>query len=353
MQKFKMEIFEENRLEIKMEHENVDEIDDKDQITISKPLEFDTKYIPSTTENYKDKEYDSHLIRHTIKIQKHESLTEDEDTAVKTEQIETIECGSQSTNHQESSIKTEPLSEYWICDNCNNSTQSCSGNSFMKADPLLATVNSCAICEKLVNPVEIKRETYKCDLCTYKAESKTYLSEHMLNHKDPTKIIWHSCGLCEYKTKYKTHLNRHTRLIHKGPSWHKCDWCSFKSKRTDVFRTHLLLHKDSSKIKWFECDLCDYKSRWKKSLTNHVLNHKDPSQTNLLRCASCSFKSKYKSSLMRHMMRCHKVDRFRCDLCNFTSESRKGEHMCIQQSCIEAEKFKCDLKSKWKMRFVS
>ncbi|KAJ8957830.1 hypothetical protein NQ318_001826 [Aromia moschata] len=57
-------------------------------------------------------------------------------------------------------------------------------------------------------------EVMRCELCQYKTKRKSQLVSHMLVHRDPSKIKMYDCGTCPFKTKRKSSWKKHM-LIHR------------------------------------------------------------------------------------------------------------------------------------------
>ncbi|KAJ8911267.1 hypothetical protein NQ315_015270 [Exocentrus adspersus] len=198
-----------------------------------------------------------------------------------------------------------------------------------------------------------KHKQLICILCDYKAKRTDCLKKHMLIHKHPSEINWFKCDTCSFKTKVKSSLTRHT-LIHKqhlsDVKLFKCDLCNFKTTRKYYLKTHNMLHEEPAHIRWFKCEACDYTTKQRCNLKCHMSIHEG---IKLFKCDFCCFKSKHKVSLRRHLTVIHKQNPLNRNC--FEYEIRKSEPNYGDSNRgfepLETERFKKDLKSKWKKCF--
>ncbi|KAJ8948500.1 hypothetical protein NQ318_000037 [Aromia moschata] len=166
---------------------------------------------------------------------------------------------------------------------------------------------------------DVEGRIYPCQHCPYKAKRKCNLWQHMLVHKDSSKIKSYECKLCPYKTEAKicsdrthadpqgpfrdtnlqlqlmflqsdtegqfkgTHVNsqecyrrENLRCTNAKPAIYQCTLCQCKVKGkqnlTQHMRTHVTTH---------DCDFCSYKTKSMKRFVQHVRIHKDDSKNTM------------------------------------------------------------------------
>ena len=131
----------------------------------------------------------------------------------------------------------------------------------------------CPECDKkfffeidLTKHMKLHTKNYMCDICDYRASTKTYLKHHMRTHSDERPCI---CNICGSGFKHKDKLRIHM-LSHSEVRRHKCEYCGkgFKSKKN--LNEHTKIH--TGKFSGY-CEICRKGFTQKYNLTLHNLKH--------------------------------------------------------------------------------
>ncbi|XP_064459736.1 zinc finger protein 513-like isoform X3 [Ornithodoros turicata] len=132
---------------------------------------------------------------------------------------------------------------------------------------------------------------FECELCSYRAKTKTALKRHAIRHTGEKPF---ACKFCEYATWRKSSLVTHVRT-HTGEKPYKCSECPYTACRMDHLVNHRRTHTGE---KPYKCRFCDYASADKGNLEKHEHIHTGEKPH---RCMFCGYRTTQRSCLTVHV----------------------------------------------------
>ncbi|KAA0187106.1 hypothetical protein HAZT_HAZT010729, partial [Hyalella azteca] len=160
--------------------------------------------------------------------------------------------------------------------------------------------------DKTKTPLEI----FKCPLCDYNTLTIKYYRRHLRQHTaDSLK-----CPYCAYESKIKYHMGRHIKS-HLGAGMTTCSYCPFKTTRSDVMRSHLLVHEKQSPSV-FSCTKCSFTTKKKEELRWHSRTHLKFQK--IFSCSECSYSTLRRGHFNRHLNN-HNKKVLQCPCCEYST----------------------------------
>ncbi|KAI8512823.1 hypothetical protein Bbelb_094620 [Branchiostoma belcheri] len=122
---------------------------------------------------------------------------------------------------------------------------------------------------------EEKEQALICEVCSYRAFSRTSLDIHMRKHTGEKPF---ACGECSYRAKSKTTLRMHVASKHKKTF--RCLECGFGTNKEDKMDEHVKVH-----VKYFTCGDCDFVAASREEIDAHMDTHAGAQGT--IMCGKC------------------------------------------------------------------
>ncbi|KAF4528318.1 hypothetical protein B566_EDAN012085 [Ephemera danica] len=147
----------------------------------------------------------------------------------------------------------------------------------------------------------------QCPICPRKFTISTELKYHMEVHANERKF---ECDLCQAKFLHKVHLIKHIRNKHLQQNYFLCQICEAKFDTKSEVESHCASHTINSKVNHltlyqiitpFQCALCSKFYSTKYSLDKHLQRHKDKELGLYLMCEFCGQHFASKSRLQSHL----------------------------------------------------
>ena len=165
-----------------------------------------------------------------------------------------------------------------------------------------------------ITHLEVKPNTFKCNICDYACSINGRLNKHKRQHFPPTKT--YKCDQCDKEFRNTSHLKRHIKLhADTGEKPFHCVLCDTSFRENYNLKQHVILvHKQ---VKRVECLKCNEKYSKKHDLKHHIeTKHKDEKEEKIFSCYECCKTYPHERALKNHKYLFHKVTRRHpCDPC--------------------------------------
>ena len=187
----------------------------------------------------------------------------------------------------------------------------------------------------------------------------------MIKHKYVTKgnclslgINWEtmSCTLCSEKFDTQESASRHPSTVHhiyqarnNRKSCYNCDICGKKIGYKDSLRDHKLRsHYEGKSAEKFKCNLCNFTSPVRRSVTGHMRSvHGEVTDTKrkkALKCSLCDHSAPCKSRLLEHIMIVHqKIKDHVCKHCGFATSRKQNLTLHVRSVHCKEKPFQCTI----------
>ena len=171
------------------------------------------------------------------------------------------------------------------------------------------------------------RGELECEICGLESVDKFALIRHKRNDhskewKDPKKQL--VCEKCGFLTLYPDSLNKHMFKKHQVAQSFACQVCKQMFKSKTEKKEHIQASHPERLLTCKKCKAFTYMYKHKAALLNH-LRCCTGEGNSLIHCSLCEKTFSSYKSMQNHKMRIHhKVRRFSCELCPFTSSCNWG-----------------------------
>lgn len=162
-----------------------------------------------------------------------------------------------------------------------------------------------------------KEKKYQCSLCPKRYLTDFLLGQHMLSHEN---LKSQKCALCDFATNTLYDLKNHFRRIHQASKDFECTEknCGKTFKRRCDMENHRKSVHTLFKV-YVKCPVCDV-IVLEKGLQSHMINrHSDKASQKPYKCNYCGKAERYEKNLQRHIESVHEpADRgvtYHCDKC--------------------------------------
>ncbi|KAI1285288.1 Oocyte zinc finger protein [Halotydeus destructor] len=219
------------------------------------------------------------------------------------------------------------------------------GNGFVciKCDNS-SSIHWFSIAQHLWREHEVDMELQKCDVCSYRHYSVSYLANvHKKIHSNEKNYLCTVCGkgfknkkqLINHAKRHQSKLDRQASediapekgVEKKKTAEYKCDQCGRQFFDARAMRVHHdQVHK---KLRPYVCSQCGHSAASRSALRTHVRSHTGEKP---FKCDQCDYTTSDHNSLRRHRMR-HSGERpYKCPFCDY--------------ACIQSSTYKQHLRSK-------
>ena len=181
---------------------------------------------------------------------------------------------------------------------------------------------------------------FHCELCSYKANSKHYIKEHVQVVHEGLVI---RCKICPSTFTSASNIGQHMKYSH-STEQHPCPECKYVTNTKRKLKVHYgIWHGEKS----FACEYCEYTAGYQHRINKHM---KKAHKYGNLKCSNCDFETYSLQSLNEHTKSNH-VNHL-CSLCEFETANYSSLRDHIQSnhassifSCKEC-KFTCNINNK-------
>ncbi|XP_052132761.1 protein hunchback, partial [Frankliniella occidentalis] len=163
----------------------------------------------------------------------------------------------------------------------------------------------------------------QCQLCSFTADSRERLSEHVAAH--------FKCTLCDFSAASTEGLRAHLQDAHdlqmpQQMSPQPCeDGYSEQDQEEDLEGVATPRVNSQGKVKTFRCKQCDFVAVTKLDFWEHTKLH--IKQEKMLCCPKCPFVTEYKHHLEYHLRNHFNSKPFKCDKCSYS---------CVNKSMLNS-----------------
>ena len=152
---------------------------------------------------------------------------------------------------------------------------------------------------------------FECDLCDYKANQNSYLSEHKKSKHEGIQFICEKCG---FKTARKSHLQEHKKVRHEGKDF-VCDICDSRQLSLRYLAMHIKVKHEGFRQRCDQID-CNYTSSSMAALRLHIQRDHEGVKH---QCDKCNLVTTSKTLLKKHKQALHEKVEYLCKYCDFVT----------------------------------
>ena len=186
-----------------------------------------------------------------------------------------------------------------------------------------------------------------CEICNFKFKDIRSLRKHIKDHHEEVghnsdkveHAKMHECSICMKTFEKRNKLSDHVRMVHmKGQEYIQCDICGKTTTKIEMKYHQGRVH---STEKPYKCDMCDYAGAFKALLSQHMRN-KHALKGNEFTCEVCNKILASKASLANHRLIHSNQKLFKCDQCEYSTNTGDQLRNHSIQIHINAREQKCD-----------
>jgi len=158
------------------------------------------------------------------------------------------------------------------------------------------------------------QEAKKCPICGKILSSQGNLTMHIRDHNKTIK-----CKFCEKFFGTQSRLTAHMKYYHENPKNFICEICNKKFIHRSHLKVHVKFH-DLNRPKDLKCSQCDYATDHRPSFEGHLNSHERKNariteMKNPNKCPKCPSVLGSKKILYSHMSSVHPKFLLECDIC--------------------------------------
>lgn len=183
-----------------------------------------------------------------------------------------------------------------------------------------------------------KTQSYTCDCCDLKFNTKAELAEHIDSEKKIVQVDKYKCIPCELNFTTPFELKKHLAIAHQKKKNFECDQCEKKYISNHLLQMHKKSHEN---LKEYKCgsENCSFETNSPYDLNNHIKRMHNPVRPFI--CTICKRAFKRRCDLKNHIETVHSEVKtyVKCEVCEaIVLERGLASHMINRHS--EKAKYK-------------